>query len=163
MDFEGRQAQMSTKQVEAPAKAVNCEYDDLGRMTGTYTDNTETGYTYDQVGRLKTVGVYERNNVTLATPEITTYTYDLVGNLDLVEQSNGVVADYQYDALNRLELLEHFVDEDGDHAYDTGDEDLRLRAEPERSMRYVLWPMTNASEGTFARSSRRMTPWGNMA
>jgi YD repeat-containing protein len=35
--------------------------------------------------------------------ETTTYTYDLVGNLDLVEHDwNRTVADYTYDALNRL-------------------------------------------------------------
>jgi RHS repeat-associated protein len=82
---------------------------------------TDTRYTYDQLGRLKTVKVYERNDVPLATPETSTYYYDAVGNLDALVQPNNVVTDYHYDTLNRLTLLESFVDADSDRTFDTGE------------------------------------------
>lgn len=94
---------------------VNYAYDDLDRQTAVWTGNgTRTEYTYDLLNRLHTVRSVERFGVDLsATPDVTTYTYDTPGNLDLVEQSNGVITDYVYDALNRLELLTHYAPEDG--------------------------------------------------
>lgn len=90
------------------------EYDDLGRIermyTGTAVDPVnDTEYTYDELGRLSEVKAVEINNVVLGTPEITTYSYDVIGNLDRIDYANGMIADYQYDTLNRLELLTNYA------------------------------------------------------
>ncbi len=73
-----------------------------------------TRYTYDLLGRLKTVTVVERMDKILALnwnppgSEVTTYTYDAVGNLDTVTLPNGVVSNYNYDDFNRLIDLTHY-------------------------------------------------------
>tara|TARA_R110002095_G_scaffold211465_1_gene199674 strand:+ start:261 stop:2441 length:2181 start_codon:yes stop_codon:yes gene_type:complete len=92
---------------------VNYEYDQYGRKTRTFTGDpadpiTDTLYTYDELGRLLTVSVVERNDVMLPTPETTRYEYDLVGNLDETTLPNGVITDYVYDDLNRLISLIHY-------------------------------------------------------
>jgi RHS repeat-associated protein len=109
-------------EVDAPEGTVHHEYDNVGRVTRTYTgdfdadgmnvaaDNqeiTDTRYTYDVLGRLETVTVVERNDEPLGTAEVTSYAYDNVGNLDTVSLPNGVVSDYDYDAMNRLTDLTH--------------------------------------------------------
>ena len=103
--------------VDSPEEIVNYEYDQYGRKTRTYTGDpnnpvTDTLYTYDALGRLATVSVVERNDELLATPETTTYQYDLVGNLDQTILPNGVITDYTYDELNRLETLTHYLADD---------------------------------------------------
>ena len=100
-----------------PEGTIRYEYDNLGRMTRTYTGSPDTGhnsiasdakavtdtrYTYDQLGRLKTVTAVERFDQPLPTPELTHYRYDHVGNLNLTFLPNGVVTDYVYDTFNRL-------------------------------------------------------------
>ncbi|MEK7856642.1 MAG: hypothetical protein AAB288_11170, partial [Acidobacteriota bacterium] len=107
-DGEGRLIRQSS-----PEDIVNYEYDDLGRKTRTYTGTaaspiSDYRYTYDTLSRLATVEARERNAVNLATPETTTYQYDLVGNLDLQRQANGTIADFVYDALYRLDTLTVF-------------------------------------------------------
>lgn len=48
----------------------------------TYTDNTDTHYTYDELGRIKTVTSYKLAEVDhSASPLVTTYTYTAVGAL----------------------------------------------------------------------------------
>tara|TARA_R110002167_G_scaffold352262_1_gene565134 strand:- start:1303 stop:19128 length:17826 start_codon:yes stop_codon:yes gene_type:complete len=101
-------------QIDSPEGTVNYEYDQYGRKTRTYTGDpsdpvTDTLYTYDALGRLETVSVVERNDEVLATPETTTYEYDLIGNLDQTILPNGVITDYTYDELNRLETLTHYL------------------------------------------------------
>ncbi len=107
----------------APEGTVRHEYDNVNRIVRTYTgllddqqDSiaadgkaiTDTRYTYDELGRLETVTVVERNDEPLgANQEQTTYAYDDMGNLDTVTHFNGVVSDYDYDALNRLTSLVH--------------------------------------------------------
>ncbi len=100
-------------QIDSPEGTVSYEYDAYGRKTRTFTGDpadpiTDTLYTYDELGRLLTVSVVERNNVTLGTPETTRYEYDLVGNLDGSTLPNGVITDYIYDELNRLVSLIHY-------------------------------------------------------
>lgn len=137
-DADGRVTAKGTKQGNGTTRYVRHEYDRLGRMTRTYTGAddaaqtsaasdgkaiTDTRYAYDKLGRLSKVSVYERNDTPLASGsrEHTSYKYDLVGNLDAVEGSNGVIADYRYDALNRLERLVHFGDDvNGDKRFDDG-------------------------------------------
>jgi len=99
-DEQGRQTS-----VTSPVGTVRYEYDPAtGRLMRTYTGLedvahtsaasdgkavTDTRYDYDDLGRLKTVTVYEREDTPLATGdrEVTTYFYDAVGNLDAIEQA----------------------------------------------------------------------------
>src|ERR1051325_8567002 len=62
-------------------------------------------YTYDALGRLKTVHTTKRNGQ--AVNETTTYNYDAVGNRSSVQLPNGIVTTYQYDNVNRLTNLMH--------------------------------------------------------
>ncbi len=106
-------------QIASPEGIVNYAYDAVGRVKRTWTsvgttgadlDNaiTDTTYGYDELGRLETVTVVERNDVPLGgAAEETTYAYDDVGNLDTVTHSNGVVSDYDFDDWNRLTSLTH--------------------------------------------------------
>ncbi|QDU62393.1 tRNA(Glu)-specific nuclease WapA precursor [Planctomycetes bacterium Pan216] len=111
-DAQGRLVQHAS-----PEGIIGYGYDDLGRKTSTYTvdpaDTTNTTYevrySYDELGRLKTVETIERNDTVLATPEVTEYDYDLLGNLDEMTGPNGVIEDYEYDQLNRLEALTHYA------------------------------------------------------
>jgi YD repeat-containing protein len=67
-------------QIASPEGTINYEYDlATGRHTRTFTDNSDTRYMYDELGRLKTVELFKRNGVTLATPEVTTYDYSGAG------------------------------------------------------------------------------------
>jgi RHS repeat-associated protein len=95
-------------QVNSPEGVINYGYDlATGRHTDTCTANSEIGYGYDQLGRLKTVTVYKRDGSILATPEQTTYTYDTVGNRESITLPNGIVSTWKYDNLNRLTNLTH--------------------------------------------------------
>ena len=129
-DQEGRQ-----NLVSSPQGTVRYEYNDLGQLVRTYTGAlddghtsqaadgkaiTDTRYGYDELGRLQTVSVYERNDTPLASPETTTYGYDAVGNLDWTEQAGGFISDYTYEA-NRLTKLEQFLDANANHQYDDGE------------------------------------------
>ena len=107
-DDEGRLEQMNS-----PEGVINYEYDPVsGRRTQTCSKNSRVGYGYDLAGRLETVTVYERNNVQLATPETTTYTYNSVGSRASVTLPNDTVTTYTYDDLNRLTDIEHWADTD---------------------------------------------------
>ncbi|MEZ6048649.1 MAG: putative Ig domain-containing protein [Planctomycetaceae bacterium] len=109
-DIDGR-----LTQIDSPEGIINYEYDEItGRKTRTTTEGTGNNitndfqYTYDGWGRLQTVEVHEQNDTVLASPEITTYTYDLLGNLVLVYQPNGTVTEYTYDELYRLDKVTHY-------------------------------------------------------
>ncbi|MAT15363.1 MAG: hypothetical protein CMJ46_08850, partial [Planctomyces sp.] len=101
-------------QIESPEGIINYEYDDLtGNRTRVTTGDpldveNDFRYTYDSLGHLKTVEVHERNDSVLSTPEVTTYTYDAVGNLIRTDLANGVITTYEYDDLYRLDVLTHF-------------------------------------------------------
>jgi RHS repeat-associated protein len=94
---------------------VNYGYNTLGHKTRNWVGTNaassvdDTQYGYDTLGRLFTVTVLRRDSQTLATPEVTTYRYDLLGNLASVTLPNGVVSRYVYDNLNRLTNLTHFA------------------------------------------------------
>jgi RHS repeat-associated protein len=102
-DFDGHLVQ-----VNCPEGVINYGYDlATGRHIETNTQNSDVQYGYDELGRLKTVTVIIRNGAMLDTPEVTTYTYDAVGNRSAVSLPNGVLTTYSYDNLNRLTNLVH--------------------------------------------------------
>jgi len=100
-DVEGRLAQ-----VNSPEGVINYDYDLItGRHVGTCTQNSETTYEYDALGRLWKVHAIKRNGTTIN--ETTTYTYTAVGSRDTVTLPNNTVTAYKYDELNRLTNLTH--------------------------------------------------------
>jgi RHS repeat-associated protein len=108
-----------TIRIASPEGIVNHDYDpSTSQLMRTWTGTdaaaptTATEYTYDSLGRLKTVTQTHRD-VTDIADETTQYVYDVLGNLDETWQGNGVVSDYTYDDMNRLDLLTHYAPEDG--------------------------------------------------
>jgi RHS repeat-associated protein/uncharacterized delta-60 repeat protein len=86
-----------------PVTAIHYVYDPAtGRHTETSTANTDTHYDYDTQGRLWHVTVTKLNGQALTTSLVTTYAYDLAGNLQSILLPNGVITTYGYDDLNRL-------------------------------------------------------------
>ena len=110
-DLEGR-----LKQVNAPEGVINYTYDlATSRLQSTCTDYSAWDYTYDGLGRLKTVHVSKRAGSTVN--ETTTYTYDGVGNRSSVTLPSGLVTTYLYDSLNRLTNLTHKIGSTTNAAY----------------------------------------------
>lgn len=100
-DGEGR-----VTQVASPEGTINYSYDGVTRrLVRTWTDDTEIAYDYDLLGRPKTVTLVKRNGISLPEPEVSTYTYTVVGSRDSLTCPNGVKTTYQYDNLNRLTNL----------------------------------------------------------
>ena len=92
--------------IESPEGVINYAYDAAtGRRMRTFTEFTDTRYTYDELGRLSTVAVYTINGEELDTPEITTYTYTGVSTRESMVLPNGVTTGYTYDDLDRLTNL----------------------------------------------------------
>jgi RHS repeat-associated protein len=79
--------------VNSPEGVVNYAYDPVtGRQTKMWTDQTEVDYAYDVLGRDSTVSEVERAGTTLASPVVTGYTYDPVGNVSAVTVNQGATA-----------------------------------------------------------------------
>lgn len=138
-DDQGRTVQIINDQ-----GIINYAYNDLGQKVRTWTSTDSTGtdavtdtrYTYDTLGRLSTVEVFERFNA--YTPgagtepntaeEVTMYHYDAVGNLDytVMQDVDGssITTDYSYDPLNRLDVLVQFVDSDANGTYDEATDEM---------------------------------------
>jgi RHS repeat-associated protein len=100
--------------------AINYEYDEAGRLTRTYTGDsepnpssvrTDTSYTYDEQGRLSTVELNAHDGQ--STNEVTEYKYHDNGQVHTITQANGVVFEYTFDSLGRLDLLKHYAPEEG--------------------------------------------------
>ena len=140
------------------------EYDPAtDRVIRAYTSpaNTDTRYVYDSLGRLSQVVVVKQFNTAVSgatvnwvnasgqtvsiTGDVTTYSYDLVGNLSRVKLSNGLVTDYFYDELNRLVKQANYIDS-GSVAGQFDDDDL-LRASFEYELD-VFGNRTHAVEKT---------------
>ena len=101
-------------QIDSPEGILNYEFDAQGRINRTTVGDPldpthDFTSSYDSIGRLATVSTIERNDVTLPTPEVTAYSYDAVGNLSRVDQTNGAISVYTYDDLNRLDVLTHYA------------------------------------------------------
>ena len=95
-------------QLDSPEGFIRYEFSDItGRRMEVYTPeseesqefDTKVGYTYDQLGRLKTVTLNKYNGET--SSQTTTYSYNDVGSLASVAHPNNLTT-YQYDSLNRL-------------------------------------------------------------
>jgi choice-of-anchor A domain-containing protein/RHS repeat-associated protein len=107
--------QLITK--SSPEGVIHYEYNDLGQQTRTYTTATlassavltDTRYTFDNYGRMKTVESWASAGVTHAAPQITTYVYDLIGRLSEITYANGVTGVYTYDMLDRLDKLTQYL------------------------------------------------------
>jgi len=96
---------------DTPEGVIHYAFDPAtGNHTDTWTGDTNTAsngttwthYGYDNQGRLISVTVNRLNGQTLATPLVTTYTYDNVGNKLTETLPDGEVTSYTYDNLNRL-------------------------------------------------------------
>jgi RHS repeat-associated protein len=101
-------------QIASPEGTLNYEYDATGRRARTSVGDPadpvhDFTYMYDGFSRLETVSVVERNDVVLSTAELTTYEYDLVGNLTRMDHANGIITEYTYDSLNRLDVMTHYA------------------------------------------------------
>jgi len=94
-------------EVDTPQGTLHYAYDDLGRQTEVFTDQSRIEYDHDVLGRLKTVTQVERFGETLPAPEVTTYAYTDVGALESVTLPNGVIAEYTYDLVNRPLSVTH--------------------------------------------------------
>ncbi len=96
-------------QVTSPQGVVNHTYDPAsGELIRTWTGDgaLDESFRYDPLGRLYTVTVTKLNN--LAVDQVTTYLYDLAGNLASTTTDTGVATlttTYHYDDLNRLTTL----------------------------------------------------------
>lgn len=102
-----------------PEGVIGYSYDNLGRriQTAVYLAGDDpsvdvpqrtTSYTYDALGRLKSV-VEDLDPLSTLDAQLSTqYFYDLLGNLDLTLLPNNVAEDYVYDSLNRLDVLTHY-------------------------------------------------------
>ncbi len=102
--------------VDSPQGVINYEYDIMtGQVSRTWSGLdaehpvSDIVNTYDTLGRLETVTTYAREGAALTNPEATRYIYDIIGNLDRIVNSNGVISDYTYDELNRLKDLTHYA------------------------------------------------------
>jgi YD repeat-containing protein len=99
-DVEGRLVEVSS-----PEGVIVYTYDAYGRKTATKlypagadpvtaTPERVTSYTYDALDRLQSVSEDLDLASTVDQPLNTTYSYDLVGNLDRTDNPNGVITDY---------------------------------------------------------------------
>lgn len=83
----------------ADDQTIKYTYDQAGNRTSVETASGTTYYTFDERNRLKAVKDNDQN--------VTSYTYDVTGNLTQTLFSNGVVETREYNALNRLELIKN--------------------------------------------------------
>lgn len=116
-------AEGNVKTIDSPQGDVNYLYNAVtGRKAYTCKEVSEvvTEYGYDELGRLKTTRAMMRNGVAIPSTELTTYSYDAVGNRKSATLPNGVYTWYDYNALNRLTTLKHFNQVVNNPAVNTG-------------------------------------------
>ena len=90
-------------QVSSPQGTINYTYDPAtGNEIGISTSNTSIQYSYDQAGEMKSATVSKLDGQTLATPLVTSYSYDLDGNLVSTQNANGTTETRTYNNLNEL-------------------------------------------------------------
>jgi RHS repeat-associated protein len=94
--------------VATPEATSHYEYDPAsGHRMRAFTDQTETRYTYDELGRLATATLVKRNGEFLPAPETVAYEYTPNGSRAAMTLPNGTRTRYQYDSRDRLTLLTH--------------------------------------------------------
>lgn len=101
----------STTSMDGQTWTLTYEHDEAGnRKKLWHPDNQLFTYTYDELGRVETIGHSEAG--TLAS-----YSYDKMARLDQI--TGGVTSSYDFDGLGRLEKLTHdFAGLTSDNAYD---------------------------------------------
>jgi len=108
-DAEGRLVE-----VASPRGKIGYEYDPrTGQKARAFTSSadpthpiTDLRYTYDGAGRLASVEAVKLDGATPATPQLTTYAYDLADELVATTRPNGTTEYRTYDALGRLAGVE---------------------------------------------------------
>ena len=94
-------------QIDSPQGTLDYSYDPItGRKDSAVTENTQTDYSYDELGRLCEVNLVKRDNT--AVNESTGYGYNEVGSRASIELPNGAYIWYNYNALNQLTILKNF-------------------------------------------------------
>ncbi len=92
--------------VDSPQGTVNYDYSLItNRRLATWTDNTDTQYGYDELGRLSSVELLEVNGSSVS--KLTTYEYTSVGSRSKMYLPNNAVTSYAYDSINRLLNITH--------------------------------------------------------
>ena len=94
-------------QIASLQGTINYTYDEAtGEETEVSTTNTVTQYGYDQAGEMKSVTVTKIDGQPLNTPSnpplVTSYSYDLDGDLILTQNANGTTETRTYNNLNEL-------------------------------------------------------------
>jgi RHS repeat-associated protein len=93
-------------QIASPQGTIDYAYNAAtGEETEVSTSDTDTQYGYGQAGELTTVTVTELQGATLSTPLVTSYSYDLDGNLVLTQNANGTTETRTYNDLNELTAI----------------------------------------------------------
>jgi RHS repeat-associated protein/uncharacterized repeat protein (TIGR01451 family) len=105
-DYDGEGRLLRVVGPAGLAQTINYAYDPAtGQQTRMWTDQSETQYAYDKLGRLQAVTLVKRDGAALANPEQTGYAFDPVGNLTGVTQKVGtavvLTSTLGYDLLNR--------------------------------------------------------------
>ena len=101
-DADGR-----VTEVQSPQGTIHYEYDSAtGMRTRTWTTNSDIRYSYDRLNRLTSVTVVKQGGEILSKPQVTSYTYDAVGDRETMSLPNGITTQYEYD--NWLTRLTHW-------------------------------------------------------
>ena len=100
-DANGHVIAITTTSPQSSAIAYN--YDPAtGSEIEESTANTDIHYAYDAAGELTSVTVTRLDGQPLSAPLVTTYAYDLDGNLISTQNANGTTETRTYDKLNRV-------------------------------------------------------------
>jgi YD repeat-containing protein len=91
---------------DTPEGVIYHDYDAAtGRLTSVSTSATAEAYRYDALGRLSKITVNKLNGLILATPLVTAYRYDSIGNKLSETLPDQELTQYTYDTLNRLKTV----------------------------------------------------------
>jgi RHS repeat-associated protein len=156
-----------------PEGKVRYTYDVQGRMTrkewsstafmptGVQAFENTVNYTYDELGRLKTVVQRDRGGVTLGTSDVTAYKYTLDGLLDTTRYHNGIIHDNDYDSLGRLKTLTHWRDLNADGKQQSSENlasfDYTVRADGKRTK--VVESIKNETNGVITEVLSKEFTW----
>ena len=156
-----------------PEGKVRYTYDVQGRMTrkewsstafmptGVQAFENTVNYTYDELGRLKTVVQRDRGGVTLGTSDVTAYRYTLDGLLDQTRYHNGIIHDNDYDSLGRLKTLTHWRDLNADGKQQSSENlasfDYTVRADGKRTK--VVESIKNETNGVITEVLSKEFTW----